>query len=98
MSIINGLIEKREKLVVFALLDRIKFVVVALRTSNRQSEKRCCGGIDPIDDRFNPELFGINPTFLINLRITVKARGNLLVNGGIRQKVARELLDRELVE
>ena len=34
------------------------------------------GGVDAIDDRVDPELFDVDPAFLIDLRIAMKAGGD----------------------
>ena len=44
------------------------------------------------------ELFGHDAAFRVAAVIAVEPGGDLLVQGGVRQQVARQLLDRELVE
>src|SRR5262249_4522869 len=48
-------------------------------------------------DRLDAELFLIDTALLVGQRVAVKAGGDLLLQSGLRQQVASQLLDDELV-
>ncbi|MFO0871301.1 MAG: hypothetical protein U0935_20450 [Pirellulales bacterium] len=64
----------------------------------RRTEPDLAGRGDSIGDRIDTELFLVGATFLIDQRIAVETGGDNLVGGGAGKQVARQLLDRELVE
>src|SRR6185369_15869790 len=73
-------------------------MIVALCARECASEPYCCGGIHPIDDRLPSGFFRVDSAFLVEKRVSMKAGGDLLTDCGIREHVARDLLDRELIE
>jgi hypothetical protein len=91
-------VEKREQLVIFLLTDRIVFVIVALGTPDRESQKGGAGGCQPIHDRLDPELFPVDPALLVDLGVSVETGGDFFLVARIGEHVASELLDHELVE
>src|SRR5207249_986957 len=93
-----GVVQEGEKLVIFALRDRVELVIVALATTDRQPEEDRAGGIDAIDDRLDPELLDVDAAFLIAKRIAVEAGRHLLALRGVGEQIAGELLDGEAVE
>src|SRR5262245_11583865 len=78
-------VEERDKLVVFALLERVELVIVALGAANCQTEERRSRRIESVINRIDAELFEVNPAFLVNRGVAVKARGDFLFGSGIRQ-------------
>src|SRR5207249_199321 len=81
-----------------ALANRIELVVVALAATDRQAEPYGAGGVDAVNHRLDAELLDVDAAFLIDERVAVEARGDLLVERRVRQQIAGELLDCELVE
>ena len=61
-------------------------------------EKGGAEGVDAIEHGLDAKLFGIDAAFLVDLRVAMKPGGDLLLDGRIREQVARKLLDRELVK
>src|SRR3954463_14071800 len=98
MTILNGVIKEGKELVVFLLCDRIEFMVVTLRAADREPKKNGAEGVNTIHHRLDAELLGIDAAFLVDLGIAVKASGDFLIESGVREKVASQLLNREFVE
>ena len=80
MAILDGVIEKSEKLIVLLLSDGIEFVIMALGATDGQPQKDTSESADSVHDRFDPKLFRVNPAFLIDLSIPVKPSRNFLLN------------------
>src|SRR3954470_17491809 len=78
--------------------NRIVLVIVTLSACHRQPEKHCARGVNTIDNGLPAELLPIVAAFLVNKRVAMKSRSDALRLGGIWQKVAGQLLDREFVE
>src|SRR5437879_332081 len=98
MAVLDGGVEESQEPVVFLLSDRVELVVVTLRAPESQSKESRAGGVDPVHDRFDAKLLRVDAAFLIDLRVAMEAGRDLLVESRLRQQVARELLDGELVE
>ena len=97
MTVVDGVVEDRVELVEFALRDRVEFVIVALRAADGQTEKGGAKCAHAIEHGFDAELFGIDAALLIDLGVAVETGGDFLVEAGIRQEVAAELFDYELI-
>ncbi len=91
-------VEEGEELVILALLQRIELVIVTLAAADRQAEKNRAGRVGAIDDRLDAELFEVDAAFLVDLRVAMEAGGDALLNGRVRQQIAGQLLDDELIE
>ncbi len=98
MPVLDGVIKESEELVILALADRVELVIMALRATDRQAEERRSRRVNPVDDRLDAELFGIDSAFLIDLGGAMEAGGNLLFERGVGQQVACELLNHKLVK
>ena len=72
-------------------------MAVTLCTGHGQAQEHTAGRIDPVHDLLDAVLLNINPPLLIGQRVTMKSRCHALLEGGVRQEVARELFDKELV-
>ena len=84
--------------VIVPLRERIVFVIVALRATDRQPEPGDASRVDAID-HVKIEILRIDQAaFVAGHDIAVKAGRDLLVDGRAWQKIARDLFDRELVE
>ena len=91
------IVQEGEHSIVFLLRDRVVLVIVALRAANRQAENAFADGVHPVEHRLHPELFGVRAAFLIDHRVAQKSGRHDLILGGVRQLIAGELLDNELI-
>ena len=91
-------VEEREEAVVVALRERIVLVVVALRATDGQAEPYRSDRVRAVDDLLEPPFLGVGAALGIRGRVAMKARGDKLVDVALRQEIARDLLERELVE
>ncbi len=78
------IVEEGEEPVILALGERVILVVVALGAADRQAEEDRARGVDPVDDRVDPELLDVDAPFLVDLRVAVKTGGDPLGERGIR--------------
>ena len=90
-------IQQREHPVVFFLREWVELVVVALRTLNRQAEDALADGVHAVEHRFHAKLLGIDAPLLVGHRVAQKAGSHDLVLPRVRQQVAGDLLDDEVV-
>lgn len=73
-------------------------MISAFRTSDSQAERGRASGVDAVEDRFHPELFDVDATFLVDRCVAVESGGDLLGDVGAGHEVAGQLVDGELVE
>src|SRR5262245_20900171 len=73
-------------------------MVMTLRTGDGRSEPDSGSCIDAIDDRLPARFFIIDTTFLIEHGVAMKPGGDQLSIRRLRQHIAGELFDRELIE
>ena len=66
--------------------------------AERRSHPDLHRGIDPIDDRRDPELLVVDAALGVDHRVAMEARGDALVDSRVGEQVAGNLLDRELIE
>src|SRR5262245_13904526 len=71
---------------------------MALCAGKGRSQPDSRSRVDAIDQDFKAIFFGVNPAFLINHGVAVKAGGDPLIEGRSRKHIASNLLDRELIE
>ena len=90
-------VNERKQPVIFLLRERIEFVVMALRALDRQAEHALADGIHAIEHLVHTELLRVNPAFFVEHGVAQKTRGDDLVLGAIRDQVAGELFDDELI-
>ena len=76
-------VEEREQLIILALGERIELVIVALAAADRQTEKDRADRVDPIDRRLHAKPFDADAAFLVDLRVAVKTRGDLVLDRGV---------------
>ena len=93
-----GVVQEGKQAVVIALRQRVVLVVVALGTSERQPHPDGRGRADPVDHGMEAKLERIDPALFVEHRVAVKSRGHDLIARRVGQHVARQLLDRKLVE
>ena len=95
---IAGVVEEGHRGVVFLVLDRIVGMRVALHAAHGDALPGFPGRGDAVHDGGGAEFLVIGPAFGVGLRVAVEVRGDEVVERGVGQEVAGELLDRELVE
>ena len=91
-------VEEGEHPPVFFLGDGIVLVVVALGAADAQTQEHRARGADAIHHGFPAELLLVDAAFLVDHRVAMEPGGDLLRRGGVRQHVAGDLLDGELVK
>ena len=91
-------VKVRRELVVFALRERIVFVVVAPAAIEREPEPHRARRLHAILHIVHPRLLRDAPAFAIDHVVPVKARRDKLLVLRLRQQVAGDLLDRKFVE
>ncbi len=91
------IVQKREHPVILFLRERIELVVVALRALDGEAENAFADGVHAVEHRLHAELLGIDAAFLVDHRVAQKAGGHDLILRGVRQQIAGDLLDDELV-
>ena len=92
-----GVVQEGEHAVVFVLRQRVVLVGVALGALDGQAEHALADGVHAVEHRLHAELLGIDAAFLVDHRVAQEAGGHHLVLRGVRQQVAGDLLDDELV-
>ena len=97
VAVFGRVVEDREELVVFAVLDRVEFVVVTLCATDGEAEKRGAKRAHAIHHRLDAKLLGVDAAFLVDLGVAVEAGGNFLVRGRAGQEITAELIDDKLI-
>ena len=90
-------VQEGEELVILVLLERIVFVVVALRALDGEAEHAFAEGVHAVEHRLHAELLGVNRALHVHHGIAQVAGGDDLILRGVRQHVAGELFEDELV-
>ncbi len=88
-------VEERVQRVVVALCDRVELVVVALRAADREAEEGGAGGVDAVGDVAEADLVEDRAAFVGGDVGAEEAGGDAIVEGGVREEVAGDLLDDE---
>ena len=95
---LRRVVEERRQRVELLLRERVELVVVADRAAGGQAEpdlRRRLGAVAGVED----EVFLVDRAALVGRDVAaVEAGGDLLIERAVRQQVAGQLLDRELVE
>ena len=95
---LRRVVEERGHTVKFALRDRVELVVVADGATGGQAHPHLVRRLGPVP-RVQHEIFlGNRAAFVRRDVATVEPRRDFLIDGRVRQQVARQLLDRELIE
>ena len=97
VTIVDGVVEERVESEVILLRERVKFVVVALGATDGEAEERTAKRGDAIHHRLDAELLGIDAALLVDLSVAIETGGNFLCGRGLREEIAGELFDDELV-
>ena len=93
-----AVVERGEELVVLALADRIVFVRVTASTTDGQSQPNRARCFRAVKASLDAPLFLVRATFGVGQRLPVKGRREFLHRRPVRQQVAGDLLDGELIE
>src|SRR5262249_4971540 len=91
-------VQKRVEAVILRLRNRIEFVIMALGATDRQAEEGFADRVNAIDYAFDAELFGIDAALLIEHGVAKEARRHAVLQRRMRQQIARQLFNRELIE
>ena len=98
LSIFRNVVKKGVYLIKVPLGDRIVFVIVTLRTRNRQTEPCRPRGAHAIN-HIKIKVFRLNnPPFIARHDVPMKPARNLLLNGRLRQEIPSDLLDSKLTK
>ena len=92
------IVQNREELKEFVLREWIILVTMTLSTRNRCSHPDFHRRVHSIDHRDVAKLFVLCAAFIICHRVAMKRCGHYLFVTCIRQHIARQLLDRELIK
>ena len=88
--------ESKEAVILF-LSQRIVLMVVTLGALYGHPEDSFADRVDAVEHRLHAELFRVYAALFVDHRVTQETGGHLLILRGIRQQIARNLLDHELV-
>ena len=92
------MIEERGELVILALSEWIKFMVVATTAIERQAKPNRAHGLGHVEHIIDAILLGDAAALAIDHVVAVEAGGQNLFVRRIRQKITGQLLNRELIE
>ncbi len=90
-------VEEGDQAVKIFLPDGIELVVVATRATHGETQPGGARGACPVDHVLRMVFRGNGAAFKVDHVIAVEAGGDLVVEGGVGQQIARQLLDGELV-
>ena len=97
-ALLRHLMEERVELVKLLRRDGIVFVVVALGATHRGAEPHGGRGAHAVHDVFGEILVGVRAALVVGHHVAVETARDLLRPRRVRQQIAGELLDGELVE
>ena len=95
---VGGLIEELHELIEFLVLDRIIRVGVALHAAEADAHPCLPSGAHAVDDGGDAELLIIGAALAVDLGEAAESGGDLLVERRVRDQIAGDLFDGELVE
>ncbi len=96
-ALLRDLIEECEQAVEIFLRDGVVFVIVAAGASDGEAHPHGGGSLRAVGHVFDAILFGNDSAFAAGAVIAIEPRSDLLVERGVGQQIARELLDGEAV-
>ena len=96
--LLGHVIEERKELIELLVADRIELVRVATRAGHGQAHERRRRRLDAVHDVLDLVLVGDRAAFEIDHVVAVESGRHLLIASRIREQIAGELLDHELVE
>ena len=95
---LGDVVEVGEDLVELPLRERVELVVVAARAPEGQAHPDRPGGRNAVDHVLHQELLGDDAPLAVLAVVPVEGGGDALVEGGVREHVAGELLEGEPIE
>ena len=95
---VGGVVEEGVELIILVVRNRIVFVRVAFSAIQCEAKPRGAHRRDAILHRLHAILFFIATALVVQLGVAVEAGGDLLGQRWLRQEIAGELIDGELVE
>ena len=97
-SLLGHIVEESEQRIEILLRERIVLVVVAAGAAQRLPQPHRRGGLDAVGAVLGEELFRDHAALFVDHGVAVKPGGDPLFERRVRQQVAGNLLDGELVE
>ena len=97
LAVLVDAVEEGRQGVVIGLGDGVELVGVTLRAAERHPQPRRAHGVHAVQHVIDPRLLGVAAAFAIGHVIALEAGRELLLGGRVRQEVAGELFERELV-
>ena len=97
LASLRYVVEEGEKPVVVALRDGIVFVIVTTRAFQREPQPRHAERANAVGNILNPVLFVDDATLGVDNVIASKTGGDALVQGGVRQEIAGQLLRQKTI-
>ena len=98
VAFLRHAVEECKHTVEILLLNRVVLVIVAARAAQSEPQPNVRRGLRAVRNILHAELLRHNAAFRAGPVIPVKRRGDALVQSGIRQQVAGNLLNGELIE
>ena len=98
VAALGDVVEVGVDLVELLLRDRVELVVVAARAAQRQPHPHRARRRHPIDHVLDQELLGDDAALAVLAVVAVEGGGDSLLEGGVGEHVAGDLLDGELIE
>jgi hypothetical protein len=95
---VGRVVQDRVELEILLLRKRVVFVVVALGAGHRRAHPRAHRRVHAVDDGDGAKLLVDRAPLVVGERVAVEGGGHLVVERGVRQQVAGQLTDCELVE
>ena len=93
-----SVVEERHQLIILAMRNRIVLVRVTLSTPRGKPQPGGPRRGNSISHRMKSKLQRIDAAFFVQHRVAMKPGGNSLGHRRIRQHIARQLFDRELIK
>ena len=95
---IHGAVEECKELVEFFLGERIVLVIVALRAAHGDAHPRRGSGVEAVHHVLGAVFLINDATFIVGHVVALETGGHQLIARGVRQQIARQLFDGELVK
>ena len=97
LTVLVDAVEEGREGVVVGLGDGVEFMGVALRAAQGHAQPGGAHGVHSVEDVVDAGFLGITTAFAVGHVVALEAGRELLLGRGIRQEIARELLEGELV-
>ena len=97
LAVFVDAIEEGREGVVVGLGDGVELMGVALRAAEGHAQPRGAHGVHAIEHVIDARFFGVTAAFAVGHVVALEAGRELLLRRGVREKIAGELLEGELV-